>query len=377
MACGGTATTNTGEIPAGDITFGSLEAYSGALASSGPGVKTAEDIAVAAFNKTNNIAGHKVAVMHLDEKSDPAIAVAMARQLIDAKITGMFDPGAGAPHDQTLPLFNKAGIVVISTISTSNVLDVTQNPYYFTPNVSNDQVGKAAAAYAKRAGFDHLGTLSDSTTYGDTQAEAVKKYAKANGLTVDASIAYPTAAVDLTTQLRQLQAAGVQTLLATGFNGFPKIFAGLTQIGWAPHIIGNGTIGNLPAATLGSFAATTLYQCNGNQALPTGGSPPKAVKAVLDEYQATMGTDARYLPSTLTYFYALLIYKYAIEKVNSSAASKIKPAIEQLKDVELAWPGIKYTFTPTIHNGIPDSALRYCKVGDPGPNGLPYIGANG
>jgi ABC-type branched-subunit amino acid transport system substrate-binding protein len=332
---------------------------------------------VTAFNSSNNIAGHKVAVTHLDEKSDPATAVAMARQLIDAKITGMFDPGAGAPHDQTLPLFNKSGIVVISTISTSNVLDVTQNPFYFTPNVSNDQVGKAAAAYAKRVGFNHLGTLSDSTSYGDTQAAAVKTSAEALGLTVDLAIAYPTAAVDMTTQLRQLQQAGVQTLLPTGFNSFPKIFSGLTQIGWSPHIVGNGTIGNLPASALGSFAATTLYQCNGNAALEVGASPPAGVKVLLDAYQAQMGADARYLPSALTYFYALLIYKYAIEKVHSSAAAKIKPAIEQLKNVELGWPGVKYTFTSTIHNGIPDNALRFCKIGDPGPYGLPYIGANG
>jgi branched-chain amino acid transport system substrate-binding protein len=358
--------TTTG-IPAGAITFGETLPLSGPLAETGAFEQYSVSSAVAALNKYGGVAGHQVKVITLDDKGDPATALANARTLVQTdKVAAILNGSLGAGSELTVPYFMKVGIPTVLAEANTDFLDVSKYPSYFTPYSSAAQYAQEYVTYAKAHNLNDIGTLSDGTPISDDTSAQVEAQAPKAGLTVSKQVTYSPTAADLTTPLLQLKNAGTKVLVVSGFTAIANIFTALKQVGWSPIVMGI-SVTQAPMSALGAEASNTYYLCNyyysGNPGQPAG-----AAKAVIDKMAVQFG-ETTTSSGALGWYDILLTLKAGIERAKSLNYAAVVKGIESAP-VSSVWPGISFKYSAGNHEGWQSGQLRLCKATPLGAGGV-------
>jgi branched-chain amino acid transport system substrate-binding protein len=363
-ATGGTASA----IPAGDIVFGETLPLSGVLAQTGSFEQFSVNSAVAALNQFGGIAGHQVKVITLDDKGDPATALANAETLVKTDhVAAILNGSLGAGSELTVPYFMKLGIPTVLAEANTGFLDVSKYPSYFTPYSSATQYAQEYVAFAKARGLTNVGTLSDGTPISQDTATAVAQQAPAAGLTVSKEVTYSPTAADLTTPILQLKNAGVKLLVVAGFTAIANIYTALHQVGWTPTVVGI-SISEAPVTTMGAAAASSYYLCNYYNTASPGAQPTGAAKAVIDKMEPQYGQSTT-TSGALGWYDILLTLKAGIERAKSTDYAAVIKGIESAP-IPSVWPGITYTYTASDHEGWQSDQTRLCGVTPLGPGGV-------
>lgn len=355
-------------IPAGPITFGETLPLSGPLGATGNFEKAAAETVVSVMNANGGIEGHQLKLVTLDDKGDPATALANARTLVSKKVAGIVNESLGAASELTLPYFMKVGIPSSLAESNTSFLDVSKYPAYFTPYASAAQYAAAYVAYAKAHGLNDLGNLSDGTPIANQASDEVNKLAPAAGLKVTTSLTYSPTAVDLTTQVRKLKDAGTQVVVMNGYAEASNVFSAMQQIGWSPVVMGIGA-STATTASLGdvqhkAFAPCIYYYSSASQ------QPSGMAKQALAKMIKIVGNNAS-ASSVLGFFDMFLTLKAGIVKANSTDYSAVVQALDSGTTVNSVWPGVSYHYSATNHEGWPDGKLQLCNVQPLGYGGVP------
>jgi branched-chain amino acid transport system substrate-binding protein len=356
-------------LPAGNIVIGSIEPLSGIYGPVGQSFKVLIDAAAAYLNAHGGIAGHDVTVQHFNDNSDPTTALAGARQLTDAHVAGIIGFGFGPSKDDTLPYFMKSQLPVINTNANQFLFNVGNEPYFFGVGPSDQQIAQGWVDFAKKKGYTKLGGLSDGEQFGDELAAFSQQDAAKAGLTWTKTVSYSPTAVDITTQLRQLQGTGAQAIVTGALTNIPRIFSGLAQIGWSPPIITTGVVALYPPAALGKLDASTYAYCT--DYLNPGEAVPSSMAPLLAKGQAALGAGANPL-NVLAFEDILNLYKAAILQAKSLNGPAIKAALEKLTNVQSVDPLTHYSFSATDHAGYQEK-VHVCGVAKTGPYGLLYL----
>lgn len=178
-ACG----TKSGESSSGSAAAGKAcdlkVAYFGALtgdaANLGINIKNGVDLAVNQYNEKH--ADCKVSLVTFDSQGDPAVAPALAQKVItDKKIVGVVGPAFSGESKAANPIFNEAGLNIISASATNPGLS-TNGWKVFHRVLGNDATqGPAAAKYIKDVlKAQKVYVLDDSSEYGKGLADIVRK----------------------------------------------------------------------------------------------------------------------------------------------------------------------------------------------------------
>lgn len=347
-------------IPAGDIVFGETLPLSGPYAQVGGFEKLGIDVDTSVLNAHGGIAGHNVKVITLDDKGDPATALANARKLIEEDhVAGILNGSLGPASALTVPYFMKAGIPTVLPEENSDFMNTSKYPTYFTPYASAPQRAAAWLAYAKAHNLHNFGIVSDGTPVATQAAAAFRQQASAAGEPVKASVTYSPTAVDVTTQVRQLKQAGVDTVIDTGFAEIQHIFAAINQIGWSPTVLGTGT-GTVTAKDAGALLNKMFFECVYHVDSPSDPLPTGAAKEVLDQIAKVTGQGSTASSNGLDQYDMLLTLKAGIEKAQSLDFKAVTKAIESGIEVPSAWPGLTYKYSSKAHVGYPDNTLKMC-----------------
>jgi branched-chain amino acid transport system substrate-binding protein len=170
------------------IAIGSVAPLTGGIAHLGKDNENGARLAIEEANAAKIKIGSKDAAFELisfDDQADPKVGTTVAQKLVDAKVAGVvghLNSGTSIPAS---PIYNQAGIPVISGSATNPKLTEQGFKTQFRLVGRDDQQGPAIASYLAATTKPKIAAvIDDATAYGEGIANEVEKTLKAAGVNV-------------------------------------------------------------------------------------------------------------------------------------------------------------------------------------------------
>ena len=171
-----------------DIKVGHVGPITGGIAHLGKDNENGARLAIEQANEAKiKLGGKEVKFVLLaeDDQADPKVGTTVAQKLVDAKVAGVvghLNSGTSIPAS---PLYNGAGIPVISGSATNPKLTEQGFKTQFRVVGRDDQQGPAIASYlAANNKPKTVAVIDDATAYGEGIANEVEKTLKAASIAV-------------------------------------------------------------------------------------------------------------------------------------------------------------------------------------------------
>lgn len=167
------------------IRIGLAAPLTGSYAKIGNDMLNGAILAVEQKNAAGGVLGKQVEIVKRDDQGEPKVAVAVARELTDAKVVavvGHFNSGCTIPASE---IYNDAKIPAVTPASTNPQVTDREYLYMFRVCGRDDQQGSVGAKFVKdELKLKQVAVLHDKTTYGQGLADEFKKTAEKLGLQV-------------------------------------------------------------------------------------------------------------------------------------------------------------------------------------------------
>jgi branched-chain amino acid transport system substrate-binding protein len=260
-----------------------------------------------------------------DDQADPKVGATVAQKLVDAKVAGVvghLNSGTSIPAS---PIYNQAGIPVISGSATNPKLTEQGFKQQFRVVARDDQQGPAIASFlATTAKPKTVAVIDDATAYGAGIADEVEKTLKAAGVKVLAREKGTDKTTDWKAVLTKLKGRGPDAIFYGGMDatGGPLLKQGRELGIKAVFSFGDGACTDEMRKLAGDAASEGLL-CS------QAGIPPQAAsKKFLDAYKAKFNADP-ILYAPFTYDAANLLIE-AMKKANSADPAKYLPELQKI-----------------------------------------------
>jgi branched-chain amino acid transport system substrate-binding protein len=371
-ACSSSKAASSTNIPDGPIKIGAIYSLSGSFAAFGPSQQASGQAAIDQINADGGIAGHQLLLDVKDDKSTPEGAVAAAQALVADKVAMFAYMGTSPQTLQAGPVVNKAKIPVITLLTDATFEDGTKWPYIYNDYSDAKQGVYPYAPFLKSKGVTKVVSINDTTPGSATFSGYANDAVKAAGIEVVKSVSFNPTAVDLTTQVQQLKAAGTDWLLANNVVGFGPLYNALRAVGWRPNILETTAAFYDSSGALGDFAPTTWAGCNVGST-PGKELPAKVTKVLAAAMDKLGHAQPNLLVSVASAYDALLMFKYAVEKAGSIDGPAITKVLDTISNQSFANPEWTFTYTSSDHLGWVASNNHICTVTPLDKYGTPTI----
>jgi branched-chain amino acid transport system substrate-binding protein len=233
-ACGGSAPSGAagdkpagGVSPEGTIKIGSLHPLSGAAAADGQQMDNGAKLAVEAINAAGGIAalgGAKLELLSADTQGKPEVGQSEAQRLVQEGAVGLVGTYQSAVTANVSSVAERNKVPLVIDVSTADSILAQGYKYTFRVQPSSTVLGTRAAQYlgevsaAANTPAKTVAILHEQGPFGSGIRDSFTAEAQKLGMTIGPDIAYDAASVpDLTTQMTQVKAAGVDVLVVTGY----------------------------------------------------------------------------------------------------------------------------------------------------------------
>jgi len=259
-----------------------------------------------------------------DDQADPKVGATVAQKLVDAKVVGVvghLNSGTSIPAS---PIYNQAGIPVISGSATNPKLTEQGFKNQFRVVARDDQQGPAVASYlATNNKPKVVAVIDDATAYGEGIANEVEKALKAAKVNVLPREKGTDKTTDWKAILTKLRGRNPDAVFYGGMDatGGPLLKQGRELGIKAVFSFGDGACTDKMKELAGEAAEGLL--CS------QAGIPPQAAsKKFLDAYKKKFNVDP-ILYSPFTYDAANLLIE-AMKKANSTDPKKYLPELQKI-----------------------------------------------
>src|SRR5688572_28000862 len=260
-----------------------------------------------------------------DDQADPKVGATVAQKLVDAKVVGVvghLNSGTSIPAS---PIYNQAGIPVISGSATNPKLTEQGFKNVFRVVARDDQQGPAVANYlAANNKPKVVAVIDDATAYGEGIANEVEKTLKAAKINVLPREKGTDKTTDWKAILTKLRGRNPDAVFYGGMDatGGPLLKQGRELGIKAVFSFGDGACTDKMKELAGDAAEGLL--CS------QAGIPVEAAdKKFLDAYKKKFNTDP-ILYSPFTYDAANMLIQ-AMQKANSSDPKKYLPVLQKIE----------------------------------------------
>jgi len=266
----------------------------------------------------------KFALVAEDDQADPKVGTTVAQKLVDAKVAGVvghLNSGTSIPAS---PIYNQAGIPVISGSATNPKLTEQGFKNQFRVVARDDQQGPAIASYLATEKKPKLvAVIDDATAYGEGIANEVEKTLKAANVKVLPREKGTDKTSDWKAILTKLRGQEPDAIFYGGMDatGGPLLKQGRELGIKAVFSFGDGACTDKMKELAGDASEGLL--CS------QAGIPPQAAsKKFLDAYKKKFNTDP-ILYAPFTYDATLLLIE-AMKKANSADPKKYLTELQKL-----------------------------------------------
>ncbi|MEH2144366.1 AAA-like domain-containing protein [Nostoc sp.] len=115
------------------------------------------------FNKTNGLNGRLLEIVIANDKNDPSVASRVAHKLAaKPEVLGVIGHSSSEVSLAALPEYDKVGLAMVSSTSTSTFLTELKSRVFFRTVPSDEVGGEKLAEYAKTEGLDKVVIFFDS-----------------------------------------------------------------------------------------------------------------------------------------------------------------------------------------------------------------------
>jgi len=259
-----------------------------------------------------------------DDQADPKVGATVAQKLVDAKVAGVvghLNSGTSIPAS---PIYNQAGIPVISGSATNPKLTEQGFKQQFRVVGRDDQQGPAIASFLATTNKPKVvAVIDDATAYGAGLADEVEKTLKAAGVKVLPREKGTDKTTDWKAVLTKLKGRNPDAVFYGGMDatGGPLLKQGRELGVKAVFAFGDGACTSEMTKLAGDASEGLL--CS------QAGIPPQAAsKKFLDAYKAKFNVDP-IIYAPFTYDAANLIIE-AMKKANSPDPAKYLPELQKI-----------------------------------------------
>jgi branched-chain amino acid transport system substrate-binding protein len=312
--------------PSLEIKIGHVAPLTGGIAHLGKDNENGARLAIEEANAANITIDGKQAKFTLvgeDDQADPKVGTTVAQKLVDAKVAGVvghLNSGTSIPAS---PIYNQAGIPVISGSATNPKLTEQGFKNQFRVVGRDDQQGPAIASYlATNNKPKVVAIIDDATAYGEGIANEVEKTLKAANVKVLPREKGTDKTTDWKAVLTKLRGRSPDAVFYGGMDatGGPLMKQGRELGMKAVFSFGDGACTDEMAKLAGPAAEGLL--CS------QAGIPPQAAdRKFLDAYKKKFNADP-ILYAPFTYDGANLLIE-AMKKANSADPAKYLPELQK------------------------------------------------
>jgi branched-chain amino acid transport system substrate-binding protein len=316
-----------GQQGGGEVKIGHVGPLTGQIAHLGKDNENGARLAIEEANAAKiKIDGKEVkfTLVAEDDQADPKVGTTVAQKMVDAKVVGVvghLNSGTSIPAS---PIYNQAGIPVISGSATNPKLTEQGFKTQFRVVGRDDQQGPAIASYlATNNKPQTVAIIDDATAYGEGIANEVEKTLKAAKITVLPREKGTDKTTDWKAVLTKLRGRNPDAVFYGGMDatGGPLLKQGRELGIKAVFSFGDGACTDEMAKLAGQAAEGLL--CS------QAGLPPQAAdKKFLDAYKKKYNADP-ILYSPFTYDAANMLIQ-AMQKANSTDPKKYLPELAKL-----------------------------------------------
>ena len=312
---------------AAEIRIGHVAPLTGGIAHLGKDNENGARLAIDELNAAGIKIGGQAAKFSLvaeDDQADPKVGATVAQKLVDAKVAGVvghLNSGTSIPAS---PIYNQAGIPVISGSATNPKLTEQGFKQQFRVVARDDQQGPAIASYLAGERKPKLvAVIDDATAYGEGIANEVEKTLKAANIQVLPREKGTDKTTDWKAVLTKLRGRNPDAVFYGGMDatGGPLLKQGRELGIKAVFTFGDGACTDKMTELAGAAAEGLL--CS------QAGIPPQASsKQFLEAYKAKFNTDP-ILYAPFTYDATKLLVE-AMQKADSADPQKYLPELQKI-----------------------------------------------
>ena len=307
--------------PAQEVKIGHVGPLTGQIAHLGKDNENGARLAIDEANEAKVQLGGQPVTFTLvaeDDQADPKVGTTVAQKLVDARVVGVvghLNSGTSIPAS---PIYNQAGIPVISGSATNPKLTEQGFKNQFRVVGRDDQQGPAIASYLVTERKPKLvAVVDDATAYGEGLANEVEKTLKAQNVKVLPREKGTDKTTDWKAVLTKIRGQKPDAVFYGGMDatGGPLIKQGRELGIKAVFAFGDGACTNEMSKLAG--AASEGMACS------QAGLPAEAAsKDFVDAFKAKYGEIKQYAP----YFYdgAMAVIE-AMKKADSTDPAKFGP----------------------------------------------------
>jgi branched-chain amino acid transport system substrate-binding protein len=340
-----------------------LSSLTGPLSSAAIAENQGVQFAVEEINKAGGIDGRRIELLTRDTAGDPTKAVNFANQLVHSeKVDFVIGPVNSGEALATVPIVARAGIpnLVIGTVD--SLIDEKKYPRTFRVINSNEQWITTANAYAiETLKRKKIAIMGDTSGYGASSAKAAAALLEKAGIKPVYSVLIDPNKTSLTDEVTKAREAGADVIMpwsaATGL--LARLLNARGDMQWDVPVVGHPAIMGLPIKALlnkPEYWNNTFAAGYASTTFDAAGKLPEATTRLMDIARPKSNGNIDF-----TFWWVALGYdtvkviEHAVKKAGSTDPAAIQKALETTSGLRGAYAD--YTWTPTDHNGFPDSAM--------------------
>jgi branched-chain amino acid transport system substrate-binding protein len=201
-----------------DVLIGDASALTGPISWAGEQHLVGTDLAVADLNANGGLLGDQIRLISVDDACEPQQALAAAQKLIADQVVFVVGHICSGAAIATAPLYEAAGVIVISPSATNPTLTEEGRANVFRVVGRDDQQGIMAGNYlADQWGERRIAILHDGQAYGRGLAEEIRKTLTARGVHEAIYDQITPGLVDYFEVVDEMQATNVDVLYYAGY----------------------------------------------------------------------------------------------------------------------------------------------------------------
>jgi branched-chain amino acid transport system substrate-binding protein len=203
-----------------EIKIGIAGPLSGSALPVGEQQEVGANAAIRDLNDNGGVLGQEIVATSVDDACDPEQAEAAARQLVSEEVVFVVGHVCSAASIAAGPIYDKAGIVMISSASTNPKVTDAGHPNVFRVIGRDDQQGVVAGDFiADRYADENIAIIHDGQAYGLGLAEYTKKRLNERGVTEVLFEGFQPDQSDYKAIVDKLVAVKADVLYAGGYQG--------------------------------------------------------------------------------------------------------------------------------------------------------------
>ncbi|MGY4827737.1 ABC transporter substrate-binding protein [Sphaerotilaceae bacterium SBD11-9] len=341
------------------IKIGQTAGFSGAVAAS---VKEATDGAKLYFDAVNahgGVGGSQIQLVSLDDKFDPKLAAANAKQLIDGGVVCLF-LNRGTPHTQAIiPLLNDNKVPLIGPSTGAMVLHQPVQPWLFNVRATYQREAERAISHLSLIGIDRIAIVQVDDTFGADAVIGALKGLKAVNKEPVAHEKYDRAKPDFAPIMPNVVAKEPQAVMFIG-SGTAVIdgMKALRATGSRAQMV---TLSNNASAGFVKDLGPLAHGVVVSQVFPYERSIASPV--VKEAMELAKAKNTELTPIMLEGFVAAKVVVEGLRRAGPAPTrDKLRRALETFSRVDLG--GLEVSYSATDHSG-----LDYADLSIVGPDG--------